>query len=495
MNDFAGMLGRIFLHAVNASIAASWLILAVLAVRFCMKCVPKWTRLLLWAIVGIRLILPVAVRSDISLIPSAETFPIETIYNEDPVIFNDPAFLRLDSGIALVDRTVPTQRAASGYAFRDGVSIAGCVWIAGILMTLLYMGIVSRRMKQGLREAIPAGERVLESDTVSSPFIWGMFRPYIYLPSDLVEPDRAYVIAHEVVHIRRGDPVWKMLAYLIRTIHWFNPLVWVSFILFQRDMELACDERVIHGMDFADKKAYSKALLDCGVHRGRPYGHMLAFGEISVKERVGNVLRHRRPAAWAVPAAMMACLLLAICFLTSPVRHDVGKSSGQYAAMLSGQKEDVLKKLGLTQDEVVESPLRTVRLPYQEYAADQPYVVNLRFNDDDALSGFSYSAVMPDAGEAFAEYDALIRRLIERYGDPTANTAFSNSYITNPNPQNTIKSSSLRMLSEEWSLGGTDLKKQNGAGIILRASIRYSEQYENYTIQLYITTENRGQNG
>lgn len=487
MNGFAGMLGRIFLHAVNASIAASWLILAVLAVRFFMKRVPKWTRLLLWAIVAIRLILPVAVRSDISLIPSAETFPIETIYNEDPAIFNDPAFLRLDSGIALVDRTVPTQKAASGYVFRDGVSIAGCVWIAGILMTLLYMGIVSRRMKRGLREAIPAGERVLESDTVSSPFIWGMFRPYIYLPSDLAEQDRAYVIAHEVVHIRRGDPVWKMLAYLIRTIHWFNPLVWVSFILFQRDMELACDERVIRSMDFADKKAYSKALLDCGVHRGRPYGHTLAFGEISVKERVGNVLRHQRPAVWAVPTAMMTCLLLAICFLTSPVRHDVGKSSGQYAAMLYGQKEDVLKKLGLTQDEVVESPLRTVRLPYQENMSGQPYVVNLRFDGDDALSGFSYSAAMSDADEAFAEYDALIRRLIERYGDPTANIGSGGSYLADGNPQNSVRSGALRQLVEGWDLEGTDMpgqKVQPGDRLVLDAIIRYSEQYDNYVITI-----------
>ncbi len=487
MNGFAGMLGRIFLHAVNASIAASWLILAVLAVRFCMKRVPKWTRLLLWAIVGIRLILPVAVRSDISLIPSAETFPIETIYNEDPAIFNDPAFLRLDSGIALVDRTVPTQKAASGYVFRDGVSIAGCVWIAGILLTLLYMGIVSRRMKQGLREAIPAGERVLESDTVSSPFIWGMLRPYIYLPSDLAEPDRAYVIAHEAVHIRRGDPVWKMLAYLIRTIHWFNPLVWVSFILFQRDMELACDERAIRGMDFADKKAYSKALLDCGVHRGRPYGHTLAFGEISVKERVGNVLQHRRPAVWAVLTAVMACLLLAICFLTSPVRHDVGKSSGQYAAMLYGQKEDVLKKLGLTQDEVVESPLRTVRLPYQENMSGQPYVVNLRFDGDDALSGFSYSAAMSDADEAFAEYDALIRRLIERYGDPTADIGSGGSYLADENPQNSVRSGALRQLAEGWNLEGTDMpgqKVQPGDRLVLDAIIRYSEQYDNYVITI-----------
>ena len=194
----------------------------------------------------------------------------------------------------------------------------------------------------------------------------------------------------------------------------------------------------------------------------------------------------------------VCCLLLSACFLTSPLRREIAKTSEQYTAMLYEQKEDVLKALELTQDEVMESPLRTIKLPYQEYMSGKPYVVNLVFNDEDTLNGFCYSTTETDADKAFTEYDALVRRMIERFGDPVADTAFGNSYLINLNHQNRIKSSALRMFSEEWHLEQTNLKEQNYAdrdGLILRTSIRYSKQYDNYTIQMYITVNNRRQNG
>lgn len=502
MNGLTAVFGRLFLNVVNASIAASWLILVILVVRFClkhwMKRVPKWTLLLLWAIVGIRLLLPISFRTEISLLPSAETFPVETIYNENPEISNNPVYLRLDSGVAVIDRTVPTQKVASGYVFRDRITFAGLVWIIGMMLTLLYMHLASLKLKRNLRDTIPVGEGILESDEVSTPFILGVIRPCIYLPSDLTEPDRSYVLAHETAHLHRRDHVWKLIGYLIRMIHWFNPLVWLSYTLFQRDLELACDEAAIKSMGFADKKAYSKALLDCGIYRQKLFAHPLAFGEIGVRERVDNVLHYRKPAAWEVPVVAVCCLLLSACFLTSPLRREIAKTSEQYTAMLYEQKEDVLKALELTQDEVMESPLRTIKLPYQEYMSGKPYVVNLVFNDEDTLNGFCYSTTETDADKAFTEYDALVRRMIERFGDPVADTAFGNSYLINLNHQNRIKSSALRMFSEEWHLEQTNLKEQNYAdrdGLILRTSIRYSKQYDNYTIQMYITVNNRRQNG
>ncbi len=306
-----------FLELLNRSVATGWLILAVVLLRALMKKAPKWTRCVLWGLVGIRLICPFSFESVLSLIPSAQPLPDN--------LLNGPSFL-VDTGIGFLDRPV-NQYLGSRYF--EGVSVAadngsrwmtalGIVWLAGAIVLLLYAVISYCRLHRRVRTATTLCDRVQICDEVSSPFVLGIVRPRIYLPSSLNEDAVEYVIAHENAHIQRRDHWWKPLGFLLLAVYWFHPLVWLAYALFCRDIELACDERVIKTMKLAQKKAYSEALLSCAV-RGRVIAACpLAFGEVSVKERVKSVLTYKKPAVWLVIAAAVGCAAVALCFLTNP---------------------------------------------------------------------------------------------------------------------------------------------------------------------------------
>lgn len=315
---------KIFLSLLNRSIAAGWLILAVMILRLLLKKAPKWLPCILWGIAAVRLICPFSFESAFSLIPSGETLSRTTVmYDQRPEI---------TSGVSALNRTLnPVIQDA--FALSPGASVnplqvwmffGGILWVIGLAALLLYALASFWRLHVRLRESVPIEENVRLCDGVESPFILGIVRPRIYLPSDLKKEEMKYVLAHERAHLKRRDHWWKLLGYLVAAVYWFHPLVWAAYILFCRDMELACDEKVIKGMDMEGKKAYSHALVTCSVSKRRVMVCPVAFGEIGVKERVKAVLHYRKPAFWLILAAMLVCAVVAVCFLTNP-RQDTYK--------------------------------------------------------------------------------------------------------------------------------------------------------------------------
>ena len=308
-----------FLKTLNMSIAASWLILAVVLLRFILKKAPKWVAVLLWGIVALRLVVPFSFESALSLIPSAETFNAHNIQYETPAI---------NSGIPAVNNAV---NPVLGETFAPNsvgsinplyiwTLVVSAIWLVGIAAMLLYAVISYARVHRSVAERIPYEGNIFLCDHVKSPFILGLVRPKIYLPSSMDEAAMGPVIAHEKAHLARRDHWWKPLGFLILTVHWFNPLCWIAYVLLCRDIELACDEKVIRQMDLDGKKRYSTALLECNAQRRLVTICPLAFGEVGVKERVKNVLNYKKPAFWVIVVAVIACGVVTVIFATNPVK-------------------------------------------------------------------------------------------------------------------------------------------------------------------------------
>ena len=310
-------MGELFLKTLNMSIAASWLILAVVLLRFALKKAPKWIAVLLWGVVAVRLVVPVSFESALSLIPSAETFNAHNIQYETPAI---------SSGIPAVNNAVnpvqgetfATNPAASVNPLYVWTFIVSVIWLIGIAAMLLYAVISYVRVRQSVGESVPYEGDIFLCDHVKSPFILGLVRPKIYLPSSMDAASMEPVIAHEKAHLTRCDHWWKPVGFLILTVHWFNPLCWIAYVLLCRDIELACDEKVIRQMDLNGKKQYSTALLEFSTGRRLVTICPLAFGEVGVKERVKNVLNYKKPAFWLIVVAIIACGVVTVCFATNP---------------------------------------------------------------------------------------------------------------------------------------------------------------------------------
>ena len=311
----------IFLGFLNRSLAAGILILAVVLVRLVFKKAPRWLLCALWALAAVRLVCPVSIESVLSLIPSAEPVQPEIIVSAQPAI---------TSGIPAVDAIVNPPLAAaftpspaqSANPLQIWTFLAACVWLAGIAALLLYAAVSALRLRLRVRTAVRLEGKVYQSEFVSSPFILGVIRPRIYLPFGLEAGAQAMVLAHERAHLRRGDQLWKPLGYLILAAYWFNPLCWLAYILFCRDIEAACDEKVVRELGEGCKAAYSRALLACSVPRKLITACPLAFGETGVKSRIKSVLNYKKPAFWLVLAAVLASVAVAVCFLTDPKRED-----------------------------------------------------------------------------------------------------------------------------------------------------------------------------
>ena len=310
----------IFLKLLNLSISASWLVLVVLALRLVLKRAPKWVNVLLWGMVALRLMLPFSIESALSLIPSAETVSPE-------VVQFDPA-PTITSGVTIIDNAVnPSLSESFAAAPLASVNplyvwtyLAGWVWLLGLAAMLAYALVSYLRLRRRVRASIPLWENIYVCDEVPSPFILGIVRPRIYLPSVLDEAQRGSVLSHERAHLARRDHWWKPLGFALLAVYWFNPLLWLAYTLLCRDIELACDERVLRGMDAGQVKAYSSALLACSVPRRMLAACPLAFGEVGVGARVKNALRYKKPAFWVVAASVAVCVVVAVCFLTNPER-------------------------------------------------------------------------------------------------------------------------------------------------------------------------------
>ena len=308
----------IFLKLLNLSISASWLVLVVLVLRLVLKRAPKWVDVLLWGMVALRLMLPFSIESALSLIPSAETLSPE-------VVQFDPA-PTITSGVELIDNAVnPSLSESFAAAPLASVNLlyvwtylAGWVWLIGLAAMLLYALVSYLRLRRRVSASIPLRENIHVCDEVASPFILGILRPRIYLPSALDEAQRGSVLSHERAHLARRDHWWKPLGFALLAVYWFNPLLWLAYTLLCRDIELACDERVLCGMDAGQVKDYSSALLACSVPRRMLAACPLAFGEVGVGARVKNALRYKKPAFWVVAASVAVCVVVAVCFLTNP---------------------------------------------------------------------------------------------------------------------------------------------------------------------------------
>ena len=311
-------MAAVFLKLLNLSISASWLVLAVLVLRLVSKRSPKWMNVLLWGIVALRLVLPFSIESAVSLIPSAETVsPAAVQFAPAPTI---------TSGVSIIDNAVnpslsehfaavPTASVNPLYVWTE---IAGWVWLIGLGAMLLYALVSYLRLRRRVSVSLPVQDHIYLCDAISSPFILGVVKPRIYLPSGLDEVQQQNVLAHEQAHLARRDHWWKPLGFALLAVYWFNPVLWLAYTLLCRDIELACDERVIRTMDESAVKTYSTVLLACSMPRKAVITCPLAFGEVGIKERVRNALRYKKPAFWVVAASVAVCVVVAVCFLTNP---------------------------------------------------------------------------------------------------------------------------------------------------------------------------------
>ena len=310
-------MSELFLKIINMSISASWLILAVLILRLVLKKAPKWVNVLLWGIVAVRLAFPFSIESALSLIPSAETIPPNIGMNTTPTI---------NSGINAINNAVnpiisqsnTPMAGASVNPLQITIGIFEYIWIFGMIALVLYTAISYWRLHRKVDTAVRYKDNIFQSENVKSPFVLGIIKPRIYLPFNMNGQDLEHVVAHEQAHIHRKDHWWKPLGFLLLTIHWFNPLMWLAYVLLCRDIELACDEKVIKELGNEQRADYMQALVACSVNRRMIAACPLAFGEVGVKERVKSVMNYKKPAFWVIIIAVIICVGVAVCFLTNP---------------------------------------------------------------------------------------------------------------------------------------------------------------------------------
>lgn len=310
-------MSAVFLKILNMSTTASWLILAVIILRFLLQKAPKWINCLLWGIVALRLVMPFSFESALSLIPSADPIPQNIALSQTPVV---------DIGIPAINSAL-NQIITESFAPEVGASVnplqvvlftSSIMWIIGMAAMLIYSIVSCVSLHSKVRASLLYHKNVYYCDHIDTPFILGIIRPKIYIPSGISEEQMNYVTLHENAHLNRHDHWWKPIGFALLTVYWFNPLIWISYILLCRDIEKACDEKVIRDMDNNAKKGYSKALVSCSIRRRKIFVCPLAFGEIGVKDRVKSVLNYKKPALGIIVVAVMACMAVTVCFLTDP---------------------------------------------------------------------------------------------------------------------------------------------------------------------------------
>ena len=305
-----------FSNLLNASISASWLILAVIVLRIILKKAPKWVNVALWGIVALRLLMPFSIESAFSLIPSAETVSSQVL-QAGPVVGQQSAYLEIVTNPSY-GNPVTVDLDSSISSFQIDLMKWTFLWLLGVLVMLIYTAISYLSLRRKLRTAVILRDNIYQSEHVDSPFVLGILKPKIYLPYAMDGQNLHYVVGHEQAHIRRKDHWWKPLGFLLLTIHWFNPLMWVAYILLCRDIELACDEKVIAELGNEQRADYTQALVACAVNRRMIAACPLAFGEVGVKERIKSVMNYKKPAFWVIVLAVTVCVIISVCFLTNP---------------------------------------------------------------------------------------------------------------------------------------------------------------------------------
>ncbi|MBQ5633710.1 MAG: hypothetical protein IIV11_02365, partial [Clostridia bacterium] len=332
-------MSSVFLTVLNMSITASFLAVAVMILRLIFKRSPRWMMCVLWGFVAIRLIIPFSIESALSLLPSAEPIPNDIIYSPEPSV---------NTGITAVDKVInpvisdrfspekeeelPTYPLPPEEGIESSPSVPeeptplfsltavlSAVWLTGTAAMLVYTLVSYFCIRRRIGEAVECDRNILICDRISSPFILGVFRPRIYLPSSMNENDMKYVIAHERAHLARLDHLWKPVGFLLLAVYWFNPIMWVAYILLCKDIELACDEKVIGKLGNDFKKPYSEALINCSIPRRMVSACPVAFGEVGVKERIRNIMKFKKPTIIICAVAVLVCAAVAVFFLTDPI--------------------------------------------------------------------------------------------------------------------------------------------------------------------------------
>ncbi len=409
---------ELFLKLFNMSFTASFLIVAILILRLVLKRAPKQAICVLWVFVAIRLVCPISFESVWSLIPSANPIPNEIVYMKQP---------QIDSGIVVLDRTINPVIAesfapspvASANPLQIWLAVAALVWVVGVGVMVLYAGISYFWLYRRVRASVCIEKRIYICDDIDSPFILGVIRPRIFLPSYMEQAvEKPYVIAHEKAHLKRLDHLWKPLGFLLLSVYWFNPFIWVAYIMLCRDIELACDERVIKDMGPEDKKAYSKALLACNVSRRMIAACPIAFGEVGVKERVKTVLNYRKPTFWISLIVLAVVVGVIVFFMTNPAsKQEKGENSQQESFELSekvNETENGSKTDGVdTADEdyavIYDKYMDVSQLEIREGVGSANYTVeDRRFICEDAsLNELEYLIYNYYYFETFGKFDKL----------------------------------------------------------------------------------------
>ncbi len=389
-------MNTVFTEILNMSITASWMIIAVVILRFFTRKISKNLNIFMWGLVGLRLLLPFSFKSKISAVPSAETFPTEPIIEKG---------YSINSGIPVIDVSVnnyiesfPMEQATeTAKKSIDIMNVLGIVWLCGFAVLVFY-GIIScvllrRKVSVSMKEI----NNIYICDDIKGAFIFGIFKPRIYLPSLLPVWQREYVVYHEIEHLKRRDHIWKPVAFVIACLHWFNPFVWLAYILFCRDIELSCDERVVRKMDKDEKKSYSLALLACSIPRSKLVAAPLAFGEVGVKTRIKSALNYKKPAFWVIVVALIICIGVAVLFMTDPIAKPKDPEAEDTQEVISKDTEttDTIEPIEPTDTDEITYPYLDPEpepAPEPEYV-ETPYPSGLTV--EEKIAGYDVFEITP----------------------------------------------------------------------------------------------------
>ena len=483
---------KIFVSLLNMSITAGWIVLALVLLRPLIKKLPKWVGCTLWALVGVRLVLPFSFESVLSLIPSVETIPPDIAMQRNPAVHTGISLLNYAVNPVISQSFAPkTDTLTSINPLQVVELVMANVWILGIVAMLLYAIISFVLLKRKLRTATKLENRVFESETVQTPFILGRT---IYLPYNLTEEEREYCLLHERAHLKRGDHLIKPFAFVLLSVYWFNPLVWVAFVLLCRDIELACDEKVVKELGDTERREYSLALVKNSVERKRIAACPLAFGEVGVKERVKKVMNYKKPAFWVVVAAIALSIVLTVCLLTNPTGMKITYIEGNERMLDDVYSVNIIvdgdndKRYANKAEEIVKAlkELRVEEHPVSQSRSEDRDSTNrlvigyrdsnptmLCFNadctevwiDDGVKPSYSYEVKNPEKIQRFFKFNCIdgILRVLSSSSEYRGLTVSIVGYNFGENPY--IKVEWKNNSNEEHAIGyGFDLLYSNGMG-------------------------------
>lgn len=370
--DLMFPLDRMFLRILCMSLSGAFVIVFVLLARLVLRRAPKWCTMALWAVVLVRLFIPFSVESPFTLLPVfARPVTLDIYYEAQPAIH---------TGIAALNSAVSSSLpAATPYASINPIQVytglATLVWVLGVVLGLVYLLVSSLRLREKLRSAVHLEKNWYAVTGLETPFVAGVLRPRIFLPAQLPEADAACVLAHEQMHVHRRDPLWKVIGFLAVCLHWYNPLVWAAFFLAARDLELACDEAVVRGMNAEEKKTYCSCLLAMATGQ-RPGLTPTAFSEGDVTKRIRRVLVLRRPPKWLKITLLAVVTVCALALLTNPV--SAVRSRYKVTKLTYGQEIATVRADGLGQAAVMDLMVKSSAWPPATAVAEHPICYRVR---------------------------------------------------------------------------------------------------------------------